>query len=299
MLRYQGSGLKFRLKFNKHKENFVRYFIAQCSSAEETEHLEAEIITDKLLEDPLCLNLVAGGGGQPKTGFDEDRRESLRLRMKQNPDLYEAMLQRAKEIFSKQNDSQALKERNERIKLTMQKEEYREMSRERLTNWREQNPEQYKQARIKNAEAVRKPEAQQKRKASFEKWKRENPEAFALWEEKRRQACHSEASKQKRRESLKKFKLENPEQYALMTAKRAQAAKLSRAKKVVMVNLETNDVLMHFDSARDAARWLLEQGKTKTLNAAGSICSVCSKKQTPGHGVRKSAFGFGWKFADE
>ena len=98
---------------------------------------------------------------------------------------------------------------------------------------------------------------------------------------------------------MKKFKLENPDQYALMTAKRAQAAKLSRAKKVLMLDLETNDVLMGFDSARDAARWLLDQGKTKTLNAAGSICSVCSKRKIPGHGIRKTAFGFGWKFADE
>src|SRR5262245_16494795 len=42
--RYQGSGLKFTNKFMKNKSEFVRYFIAACETAEETEELEASIV---------------------------------------------------------------------------------------------------------------------------------------------------------------------------------------------------------------------------------------------------------------
>ncbi len=47
LMRYQGSGLKFSSNYKKNKDQFVRYFIALCETAEETEKLEASII-DKL-----------------------------------------------------------------------------------------------------------------------------------------------------------------------------------------------------------------------------------------------------------
>ena len=49
--RYHGSGLKFANKFRKNKEQFARYHIASCETAEETEKLEASIVTAELLAD--------------------------------------------------------------------------------------------------------------------------------------------------------------------------------------------------------------------------------------------------------
>lgn len=298
LLRYQGSGLKFRFKFNKHKEEFVRYFIAACSSAKETETREAQIITKRLLADPLCLNLVSGGGGQSRVQVSEDRRKAQSVAMKENPSRYQAMLKKAREIFSAENQSRKLTERNKKIKATMQNEKYREMSRQRMIIWKSEHPEEYKQARIQNRQALDKPESKQKRVASLKKWKEQNPEAFAIWEQNRRSACQSEESKEKRRESLKKFKVENPQKYAEIVKKRAMAAKRKRAKKVEMLDLITNKVINKFDSLSDAGKWLFEQGKTKSLRSGPTIGSVCSKKATPGHGVRKSAFGYGWRFSE-
>lgn len=63
LLRYQGSGLKFSNKFKADRKQFVRFYIASCETAAETEKLEASIVDNDLLADENCLNLVAGGGG--------------------------------------------------------------------------------------------------------------------------------------------------------------------------------------------------------------------------------------------
>ena len=60
-------------------------------------------------------------------------------------------------------------------------------------------------------------------------------------------------------------------------------------KPVAMIDLKTNQVLKEFVSARDAARWLLCENKTKSPNAAGSISSVCL-------GRRQKAYGYLWHF---
>jgi len=62
--RYQGSGLKFVNKFNKNPDKFVRFYIASCETAEETELLESELVDSELLSDEKCLNLVAVEVGQ-------------------------------------------------------------------------------------------------------------------------------------------------------------------------------------------------------------------------------------------
>lgn len=62
--RYQGSGLKFINKFNKNSDKFVRFYIASCETAEQTELLESALVDSELLSDEKCLNLVAGGVGQ-------------------------------------------------------------------------------------------------------------------------------------------------------------------------------------------------------------------------------------------
>ncbi len=58
--------LKFSNKFKKNKNDFVRYYIAKCETAEETEQLEASIVDKDILSDEKCLNLVVGGGGTSK-----------------------------------------------------------------------------------------------------------------------------------------------------------------------------------------------------------------------------------------
>jgi hypothetical protein len=64
--RYQGSGLKFTKKLKKNSNKFVRFYIASCETAEETELLESSLVDLELLSDEKSLNLVAGGGGTTK-----------------------------------------------------------------------------------------------------------------------------------------------------------------------------------------------------------------------------------------
>ena len=80
--RYQGSGLKFAHKLKKNKNDFVRYYIATCETAEETEQLEASIVNKDLLSDEKCLNLVVGGGGTSKRLTIAETSEKKREYMK-------------------------------------------------------------------------------------------------------------------------------------------------------------------------------------------------------------------------
>ena len=86
LMRYPGSGLRFVNSYQKHKEQFERFYIASCFSSEETENLEAEIITPTILADKLCLNLVAGGGGTNKHPTKEETNEKKRQWMLNHPD---------------------------------------------------------------------------------------------------------------------------------------------------------------------------------------------------------------------
>lgn len=231
--RYQGSGLKFKNKFKKSKDEFVRYFIGICKTAEETEELEASIVDKDLLSDENCLNLVSGGGGTTKRASRAETREKKREYMKNNPQQFQPMLQASKKAFRSGNTS-ALRARNKSIKKTMNSEFYREMSRSRIKNWIENNPEEYAKARKNNLKKIRSKEVQKKR-----------------------------------------------------------AAKISKG--VSMIDLNTGEILRKFQSARAAARWLVEKGITRNVNCATSVGAACRNFE----GKVKLAYGYGWRFTND
>jgi len=166
--RYQGTGLKFANKFKKNKGQFVRYYIAVCETAEETEQLEASIVDKDLLADVNCLNLVAGGGGTTKHPSTAETSEKKRAYMKKHPEQFKPMLEASKKSF-RSGDTPALRARSQRIKEVMGVEKYREMTRKRITKWKEENPEEYAEARRKNREAIKTTATQEKRKSGC--WK--------------------------------------------------------------------------------------------------------------------------------
>ena len=181
--RYQGSGLKFKNKFNKHRNNFVRFYIASCKNSEETELLESSLLTSEILSDEKCLNLVAGGGGLNKHTTSAETSEKKRAHMQRHPEQYQSMLKASKKAFQS-GDTQSLRDRNQRIKETMSDKKYRDMTRTRIEKWIQENPEKYKESRMKMLESSKTIQSREKRKASRNSWIAENPEKHKVWQEK-------------------------------------------------------------------------------------------------------------------
>ncbi|MBK9321395.1 MAG: hypothetical protein IPM97_00295 [Bdellovibrionaceae bacterium] len=299
LVRYQGSGLKFSNKFKSNKDKFVRYYIASCETAEETERLEASIVTSELLADESCLNLVAGGGGTTKHPSIAETSEKKREYMKSHPEQFRPMLEAARKAF-RSGDTPALRSRSRRIKEVMSTEEYRKMSATRMEKWRRENPKAYAEARDKNREVVKSPEREAKRKASFERWVTANPEKHKAWQERLLSSRTSEEAKEKRKTSLKDWRDKNPEVAKANAHKRAKAAAAKLSKEVCMIDLISGKILRRFSSQHEAAKWLVENGKAKNMNCVSSISSVCLRKPcSTGYGYRKKAFGYDWRFADE
>ncbi len=297
--RYQGSGLKFKSKLKKYKNEFVRYFIGVCETAEETERLEASIVTEQLLSDEKCLNLVAGGGGTSNRPSIAETSQKKREYMMSHPDQFKPMLSAAKDAFLS-GDTPALRARSKRIKEVMSDEKYREMSRERIMKWKNSNPEEYAEARRKNHEKIRSPEVQVKRQASLKKYAEANPEKFQAWQDKLVKSRTSPEANEKRKVSLEKFRDKNPEVAKANAKRRAKAAAAKTSKSVSMIDLESGKVVKEFSSIHEAARWLVETGVAKNTNCVSSISSVCLRKScTTGYGYRKKAYSYGWRFANE
>ena len=286
--RYQGSGLKFKEKYKKHQNQFIKYYIAICKSAEETEKIESSIVNESLLLDEKCLNLVQGGGGTTKHPSMQELREKKRLYMKQHPEQYKRMVEIAKKIFSS-GETPELKARNRQIAKTMSGQKYKEMSRNRILKWKEDNPIAYEKARQKNKESIQKQEVQEKRKRSLQNWIKNNPDKYQQWQQKRKLALQSKESKEKQKRSLKNWIEKHPKEAIINSKRRTEASVKTTIKPVAMIDLKTNQVLKEFVSARDAARWLLCENKTKSPNAAGSISSVCL-------GRRQKAYDYLWHF---
>lgn len=299
LIRYQGSGLKFSNKFKNSENQFVRYYIASCETAEETEQLEASIVDGVLLADEKCLNLVAGGGGTTKHPSIAETSEKKRAYMKRHPEQFRPMLEAARKAF-RSGDTPALRARSQRIKEVMNTDEYRAMSATRIKKWMTENPVEYAEARRKNLEAIKTPEREAKRKASVKKWVTENPEKHKAWQERLLASRTSKESKEKRKASLKDWRDKNPEQAKANAQKRAKAAAARMSKEVCMIDLLSGKVLRRFQSQHEAAKWLVENGKAKNMNCVSSISSVCLRKPcTAGYGYRKKAFGYDWRFAGE
>ena len=294
--RYQGSGLKFKNKFNRHQNNFVRFYIASCKNSEETELLESSILTPEILSDEKCLNLVAGGGGLNKHTSSAETSEKKRAHMQRHPEQYQSMLKASKKAFQS-GDTQSLRDRNQRIKETMSDKKYRDMTRTRIEKWIQENPEKYKESRKKNVESLQSTESKEKRKASFNSWIAKNPEKHKVWQEKLIKSRTSPEAIAKRKASLKKWHETNPQQAAENAKKRAKSSAAITSKEVCMVDLESGNNLKTFPSQHAAARWLVENGKAKNTNCVTSISSVCRKSPcTTGYGYRKKAYGYGWCF---
>ena len=294
--RYQGSGLKFKNKFNRHQNNFVRFYIASCKNSEETELLESSILTLEILSDEKCLNLVAGGGGLNKHTSSAETSEKKRAHMQRHPEQYQSMLKASKKAFQS-GDTQSLRDRNQRIKETMSDKKYRDMTRTRIEKWIQENPEKYKESRKKNVESLQSTESKEKRKASFNSWIAKNPEKHKVWQEKLIKSRTSPEAIAKRKASLKKWRDANPQQAAENAKKRAKSSAAITSKEVCMVDLESGNNLKTFPSQHAAARWLVENGKAKNTNCVTSISSVCRKSPcTTGYGYRKKAYGYGWCF---
>ena len=290
---YKGSGLLFLKKYKKHTEEFVQYFIACCKTAEETEKLEAQIVNSELLRDPLCLNLVKGGGGTNKHN-GEERVVHIREYLLAHPEQYQSMLARNKELYCS-GPTLALKARNESIKATMSQDAYREMSGERINRWKLEHPEKYAASREKNRVAMQNEASKQKRNASLQKWREAHPKEYAEYRSKQIKAAHSEEAKAKRSKSLKEWNRTHPEEVKQRGAKAGKASQ----KAINMLDLKTGEVLKSFNSQQEAAEWLVQQGLAKSTNCKSSISAVCLKKQVPGHGCRKQTHGFGWEFKEE
>lgn len=297
--RYQGSGLKFKNKFKKNANNFVRYYIAICDTAAETEALEASIVDKNLLLDEKCLNLVAGGGGTTRHPSIAQTSEKKREYMKNHPEQFKPMLEASQKAF-RSGDTPALRARSLRIKEVMSAEKYREMSRKRIMKWKVENPKEYAEARRKNHEMIKTLECQAKRQASFEMWVKKHPAEYKVWQEKLVNSRTSQKANEKRKASLKEWNDKHPEKAQAYTQKRAKAAAEKRSKTVCMIDLQSGNVLQEFPSQHEAARWLVANGKAKNMNCVSSISSVCLRKPcTTGYGYRKKAYGYDWRFTKE
>lgn len=297
--RYQGSGLKFINKFNKNETQFVRYYIARCETAEETEQLEASIVNIDLLSDEKCLNLVVGGGGISKHPSIAETNEKKREYMINHPEQFNPMIEASKKAFLS-GDTPALRARSKRIKEVMSAEKYREMSRKRIINWKEEYPEEYAEARRKNHEKIKTPECQAKRQASFEMWVEKHPEEYRDWQEKLISSRTSQKANEKRKTSLKEWRDKHPQKAQAYAQKRAKAAAAKTSKEVCMIDLQSGNILQVFPSQHAAANWLVENGKARNTNCVASINAVCLRKPcTTGYGYRKKAYGYDWRFTSE
>ncbi len=297
LIRYQGSGLKFVNKYKNNKNIFVRYYIATCETAEETERLEASIVDEDLLADGKCLNLVAGGSGTTKRPSLAETSEKKSEYMNAHPEQFKPMIEASKKAF-RSGDTSALRARNQRIKEVMSAEKYRKMTAARIEKWRKENPDAYAESRRRCLEALKATECQEKRRASLKKWAIENPEKHIEWQEKLLKSRTSDKAKGKRKASLKDWKDKNPEQAKANAHKRAKAAAAKLSKEVCMIDLNSGEVLKRFQSQHEAAKWLVESGKAKNRNCVSSISSVCLRKPcTTGYGYRKKAHGYDWRFS--
>lgn len=295
--KYQGSGLLFTNKYKDHKEEFVRYYIASCETQKETEELESHIVNDELLKDDKCLNLVRGGGGTNEHYDKEKRSRRQKEIMNDHPEFFQSMILKNKEIFCS-GPTHQLDERNRKIRDTMSADEYRQMTSDRIKNWKERDPEGYAQARENNKLAQQSEEVKEKKRKGREQWIRENPEQYEKNKNKALRAAHSPEAEKKRSESLKAFYRDNPKAAEIVKMRSELSVKACQ-KAVNMLDLETGEVIRSFSSQHEAARWLVDNGFAKNTNCVSSISAVCLKKPcTTGYGYRKKAYGFGWEFAE-
>lgn len=297
---YKGSGVRFCNEYEKYKEYFRMYVFKVCKTAEETEDLEAYIVDDELLNDPCCINIKHGGAGTGDHGTDEEKLEARRKRGREfalaHPEIGRKLVADAKAYYKAHPEE--LKRRSASIKAAMSGEEYKAMTRDRIKAWRERDPDSYAKGLEKSKLANRDPAVRAKKRESLAKWKKEHPEEAAEWDKKLEASRQTPEAKAKRKASIRRWMEEHPEEAAANAKKRALASAAKYAKPTERIDLITGKVLQTFNSIKSAADWVFAQGLTKSNNAASSISGVCLRKSSVGHGIRKSAFGYGWRYAN-
>lgn len=297
--RYQGSGLKFVNKYKKHKEEFVRYFIASCNTAKQTEEVEASIVDEELLKDEKCLNLVAGGGGTSEHINHEEKSRKTREYMLAHPEAFQSMIQESRRLYCI-GDSNYLRKRAESIKKTMSDDKYRKMMSERIIRWKEEHPEEYRVSREKNRARQRTDETRQKKRIAREEWVKNHPEEYKEMKRKSAEGNKTPEARKKHSQSLKVWYENNPEKAKENSKKRSAASVEVCRKPVHMTDLNTGEIIKTFSSQHEAAQWLVDNGYAKNTNCVSSINAVCQKKKcTTGYGYRKKAHGFGWEYAEK
>lgn len=295
--RYQGSGIRFRSAFAKHKELFVRFFLAAFDTQEETERLESKLVDEELLRDKLCLNLVVGGGGVARNYRDEAARiAKIRAYNKAHPEHHIAMLAKAKELYHSEL-TEARQQRSRWIKDTMSAEKYREMTRERIKRWREEHPEEYEKARLKNKLSLDSEDVKQRRNNSLKLWKQLHPVEAEEWVNRLRTAQQSQSARAKRKASLKKWRDTHPDEYARRVKNMVEKGNAKRMKAVCRLDVASGAILETYACQHDAARWLVREGLAKNANCVASISDICRNEAGMGRTRnRKMAYGYGWKF---
>lgn len=63
----------------------------------------------------------------------------------------------------------------------------------------------------------------------------------------------------------------------------------ANSKRIAMLDIDTGECLMIFNSIAEASNYIIEKGITKNKNCNSRISKIC-------RGVDKSAYGYGWKF---
>ena len=291
LLSYPGSGVLFTQKYKKHKDRYRRYYICYCKTAQETEEMEAKIVNEELLKDTFCLNLIRGGGKGTTKDYGEERKKQQSEYMKSHPERYKAMMDAVKN-FSLQD----IQRRGESIKKTMSDDKHRKMTSDRIKKWMREHPDEYALARAKNKAALVNPETKAKRLKSRQKYKEEHPDEYAAWEQKRKASVSRPEVRAKMSKSQEEWMKNNPEKSKERLAKMQKAHIEKIAKPVEMYDLNSKETIRVFDSVKDAANWLLDNGYTKGSNPSSTIVAVCKKRSEKGHGTKKSYLGYGWRY---
>jgi hypothetical protein len=66
--KYQGSGIKLKKTMKKYPDGWKTSVLWEFATSDEAYSDEGGIVTEELLKDPLCLNLVTGGIGHDNAG---------------------------------------------------------------------------------------------------------------------------------------------------------------------------------------------------------------------------------------
>lgn len=293
---YKGSGLRFRKEYNKHPEAFHQFFFALCKTARETEELEASIVDETLLTDENCLNLVHGGAGVSYHPQPEETRAKISRIQKR---LYQEHPERLRPMLDASHAVHTNEKRRETLQKKMNSEKYKQMTSERMKQWRKNNPEAYKEALKKSAEVNRTLKSRENKRKAHAKWAKENPEKWAIKQLKMKIARETPEAIAKRKASLKRFQTEHPKEASENMRKRVEASIRATSKPICMLDPLTNKVLKVFPSISAAAWWLVEQKKAPNHHCQSTINGVLVKKTVPGHGVHQTAYGYKWIYKGE